>query len=279
MGLSHRKQNLVAGQFGVVQQINPEYETLRRHTFLADYARATGAAGFVLGISGGVDSAVAGKLAQMAVDRLNRLAGRPLPGQASSEYRFIAMRLPYGEQRDETDAQQVLGWIKPTQIIVYDIKPAVDAAAAEYQRATGQQLSDFAKGNLKARTRMLAQYAVAAENGCLVIGTDHAAEALMGFYTKWGDGAADLCPLSTLDKRQVRQIAGHLGLAQTIIEKRPTADLEDLRPQLADEDALGLTYDAIDDFLEGHTVPADVVEQILRQVERTEHKRRRIPGI
>ncbi|POC21628.1 NAD(+) synthase, partial [Vibrio vulnificus] len=94
------------------------------------------------------------------------------------------------------------------------------------------------KGNVKARTRMIAQYEVAGLVGGLVLGTDHSAENITGFYTKFGDGACDLAPLFGLNKRQVRQIAAHLGAPESLVIKVPTADLEELAPQKADEDAL-----------------------------------------
>lgn len=110
---------------------------------------------------------------------------------------------------------------------------------------------DFVKGNVKARARMIAQYEVAGYVGGLVLGTDHSAENITGFYTKFGDGACDLAPLFGLNKRQVREVAAQLGAPEQLVKKVPTADLEELAPQKADEDALSVSYDQIDDFLEG----------------------------
>ena len=101
---------------------------------------------------------------------------------------------------------------------------------------------------------MVAQYEVVGLLGGLVLGTDHSAENVTGFYTKYGDGACDLVPLFGLNKRQVRQLARHLGTPEQIITKAPTADLETLAPGKADEAALGLSYDQIDDFLEGKEI-------------------------
>src|SRR5512142_3273905 len=88
----------------------------------------------------------------------------------------------------------------------------------------------FHLGNVKARQRMIAQYALAGATRGLVIGTDHAAEALTGFYTKFGDGAADILPLSGLNKRRVRALAQHLGAPEQLVFKTPTADLESDAP-------------------------------------------------
>lgn len=107
------------------------------------------------------------------------------------------------------------------------------------------------RGNVKARQRMVAQYTVAGQRHYLVVGTDHAAEAVTGFYTKFGDGGADLTPLSGLTKRQGAALLQELGAPAATWEKVPTADLEDDRPALPDETALGVTYRDIDDYLEG----------------------------
>src|SRR3546814_1546582 len=104
---------------------------------------------------------------------------------------------------------------------------------------------------------MIAQYAVAGAHRGLVVGTDHAAEALMGFFTKFGDGAADLTPLTGLNKRRVRALAQAMGAPDTLVMKVPTADLESLTPLKPDEDAFGVTYAEIDDFLEGKDVSRD----------------------
>jgi NAD+ synthase len=132
---------------------------------------------------------------------------------------------------------------------------------------------------VKARTRMVVQYEIAGMLDGLVLGTDHSAENITGFYTKYGDGACDLAPLFGLNKRQVRQIAEHLGGPAHIIHKAPTADLETLNPQKEDELALGLSYDDIDDFLEGREVKDAVTEKLLYIYNSTQHKRVPIPTI
>ncbi len=132
---------------------------------------------------------------------------------------------------------------------------------------------DFVHGNIKARQRMIAQYAVAGAHEGLVVGTDHAAEAVSGFFTKFGDGAADVVPLTGLTKRRVRALSQALGAPSTLVHKTPTADLETLKPGLPDEEALGVTYDDIDDFLEGKTVEDAALAAIVRRYRLTEHKR------
>jgi NAD+ synthase len=146
----------------------------------------------------------------------------------------------------------------------------VDAAGIDFEHAAR---ADFIKGNVKARQRMVAQYLAAGARGMLVIGTDHAAEAVVGFFTKFGDGAADITPLAGLTKRRVRAIADHLDAADHVIEKVPTADLEDHKPLVPDEIALGLSYDAIDAYLEGRPVSDEDRGTIEAWHRRTAHKR------
>jgi NAD+ synthase len=239
-----------------------------RVKFLADYLISTGLQSLVLGISGGVDSLVGGCLCQRAAE-LARSRGH--------NAKFIAMRLPNGEQRDEPDAQAGLGVIGPDEVVRVDIKPASDAmlqailvGEVEFRDLNHQ---DFLLGNIKARQRMIAQYAVAGARHGLVVGTDHAAEALMGFFTKFGDGAADLTPLAGLNKRRVRALAQAMGAPDSLVMKIPTADLESLVPLKPDEDAFGVRYSEIDDFLEGKDIPDEAFEVILRTYRNSEHKR------
>src|SRR5690606_34466988 len=104
------------------------------------------------------------------------------------------------------------------------------------------------------RVRMIAQYAIAGQRSLLVVGTDHAAEAVTGFFTKYGDGGADVLPLSGLTKRQGRALLQHLGAPERLYTKPPTADLLDDKPGQTDEDELGMSYEQIDDYLEGKDV-------------------------
>lgn len=262
------QQQRVAAELGVAAEFDATADIARRTRFLADYARAASAGALVLGISGGVDSSVAGRLCQLAVEQL-RSACLPI--------RFVAMRLPYGVQADHADAQRALAFIDPDETLTVDIKPAADAMLLQLQAGgmtfddAGQE--DFVLGNIKARQRMIAQYAVAGARRGLVVGTDHAAEAVMGFFTKFGDGGFDLSPLGGLTKRRVRAIALALGGGDRIAHKIPTADLESLRPLRSDEAALGISYDVIDDFLEGRDVDPAAADVILRTFARTTHKR------
>lgn len=255
----------IAAALGVKQQIHPHAEIQERVDFLTSYARSIpGNKGFVLGISGGQDSTLAGKLCQLAVERL-REEGR--------EATFYAVRLPYGEQLDEEDAQQALTFIAPDVTTTVQIRASVDATVAAITEANGEPVTDFTKGNVKARQRMIAQYTIAGDRNLLVVGSDHAAEALTGYFTKFGDGAADVMPLSGLTKEQGRDMLRTLGAPKHLVEKPPTADLLDEQPGDLDEDSLGVTYDVIDAFLTGQEVSATDEEKLVGLYTRSAHKR------
>jgi NAD+ synthase len=257
-------QSLIIRDLAVAATIDPAGEIERRVAFLCDYLRASGAAGFVLGISGGQDSSLAGRLCQLAVERL---------AEAGVDAQFVAVRLPYAVQADEVDAQLALEFIRPTRLVTFDIKRGVDGVAAEYADATGRPITDFTKGNTKARLRMVAQYAIAGDSRLLVVGTDHAAEAVTGFFTKFGDGGADVLPLSGLTKSQGRALLEQLDAPSRLYLKPPTADLLDDNPGQTDENNLGLSYADIDAFLEGEDVGDVVADAIVARYRSTRHKR------
>lgn len=257
-------QRIIIQEMGVAPVVDPAQEVQRRVQFLVDYAKATGAGGFVLGISGGVDSSLAGRLAQLAAEQL-RAEG--------TDAVFAAVRLPHKVQQDEADAQKALKFIQADEVLTFDIGPAVDGFAEGFTAATGHRISDYNKGNVKARVRMVAQYALAGDRRLLVIGTDHGAESVTGFFTKFGDGGADVLPLFTFNKRQIRAVAEHLGAPQSVWQKVPTADLLDDRPGQTDETELGISYDEIDDYLEGRSIESEAAEKIEARWAATRHKR------
>jgi NAD+ synthase len=259
-------QREIMEALNVKPEINPKEEIRKRIDFLKNYLQKAQAKGYVLGISGGQDSTLAGRLAQLAVEEL-RAEGK--------EALFIAVRLPYGVQQDEEDAQRALDFIRADREFSFNVKEAVDAVQTEYDsvsKRTGS-LSDFQKGNVKARLRMIAQYAIGGMEGLLVLGTDHAAEAVTGFFTKYGDGGADVLPLTGLSKRQGKALLKELGAEERLYLKVPTADLLDRKPGQADETELGISYDDIDDYLEGKPVSSEIAEKIEHRYRITEHKR------
>ena len=259
-------QEEIINALGVNSQIDPQAEVIKRIQFICDFLQTTKMKALVLGISGGQDSSLAGRLSQLAVEKLREETG-------DNEYQFIAVRLPYGEQADESDAMFAINdFIKPDKIMRVNIKAATDAMVVSLNEA-GTPISDFNKGNIKARERMSVQYAIGGENKGAVVGTDHAAEAVTGFYTKFGDGGADITPLSGLDKRQGKALLQYLGAPAKLYDKTPTADLEEDKPMRPDEEALGVRYDEIDDYLEGREVSPAAAEKIEGWYRRTQHKR------
>lgn len=259
-------QEDIIAQLGVKSKIDAQEEIRKSIDFLKAYMKKHGfLKSYVLGISGGQDSSLAGRLAQLAIEELRHETG-------DNGYKFIAIRLPYGVQADEDDAQRALNFIQPDVSLAINIKPAVDGEVAVLAEA-GVQVSDFNKGNIKARQRMISQYAVAGENSGAVIGTDHAAENITGFFTKFGDGGADILPLYRLNKRQGKQLLAELGADKALYEKIPTADLEENKSGIADEVALGVTYNDIDDYLEGKQVSPVAQKIIENWWNKTEHKR------
>lgn len=246
--------------------IDPEEEVASRVKFLKDYMMYASMHGLVLGISGGQDSSLTGRLCQLAVEEIRE--------ETDKDCVFIALRLPYGIQQDEEDAQLALQFIAPDRVYRVNIQPAVDSAVASFYDATGFKMSDYNKGNQKAQERMTVHYRFANHFNALVVGTDHAAEAISGFFTKYGDGGVDLTPLSGLTKRQGRLLLQYLGADERIYTKAPTADLLDDNPGQLDEDELDISYDMIDDYLEGKEVPAPIAQRIEQRYSLTEHKRR-----
>lgn len=265
-------QQQIIEQLKVRPVIDAKEEIIKRVTFLKKYLVATKAKGYVLGISGGQDSTLAGKLVQMAISELNE-------EEKEAKYTFYAIRLPYGNQHDEQDALDAIKFIQPEHELTINIKAAVDASYDTFTKTLGEPLSDFNKGNTKARERMKVLYDVGAHFRCLVVGTDHAAEAVTGFSTKYGDGACDIAPLFGLNKRQGKILLQQLGCPPHLYTKIPTADLEDERPGLPDEVALGITYDEIDDYLEGKDVSQKAREKIEHYYNISKHKRHLPPTI
>lgn len=259
-------QTDIIAELGVKATIDPQEEIRKSIDFLKSYLKKYPfLKTFVLGISGGQDSSLAGRLAQLAMAEMREDTG-------DNSYQFIAVRLPYGEQADEADAMRAIDFIQPDVTLRVNIKPAVDAQVASLAE-TGVDVSDFNKGNMKARQRMITQYAIAGERAGAVLGTDHAAENITGFFTKFGDGGADILPIFRLNKRQGKMLLKELGAPEAIYQKIPTADLEDGKPLIADEAALGVTYDDIDDYLEGKEVAKDAQEKIEAWWNKTLHKR------
>lgn len=268
-------QQQIIAELGVQPTIDPEAEIRKRVDFLKQYVLGSGTNGLLIAISGGVDSAVATGLCKRATDELTEETGK--------EYITLGVFQPYGEQSDIEHSYATAKAFGLTHTVETNIQDAVDHAAAVVDKSLEKldannplKMTDKGKGNIKARTRMVVQYALSFEMNLLVVGTDHASEAITGFYTKWGDGAVDVTPLSTLNKRQVRLVAAALGVPADIVTKAPTAGLW---AGQTDENELGITYDENSDYLEGKEISSDAQSRLENYYKKTGHKRDPIPGI
>ena len=247
-------QKFIVEEMEVKPKINIKEEIKNRCLFLHNKMELARKKTMILAISGGQDSTLCAKLIELTCKKYN--------------YNAYYIRLPYKKQFDEQDCQDVIKWLDSKNIIELDISPYVDLI---YQNIKG--ITDFNKGNLKARMRMILQYVIAGKYEGLVIGTDHSAENLVGFFTKYGDGGVDINPLYGLNKRQGKQILEYLNCPKHLYEKDPTADLEEENPALSDEKALGISYDIIDDYLENKTIDLKDKIKLEKMYIRNMHKR------
>lgn len=266
-------QEQIIAELGVKPVIDVEEEVRRRVDFLKTYVKNSGTNGLLIAISGGIDSAVVAGLCKRATDELTAETGK--------EYKTLGVFQPYGEQSDIADSYATAEAFDLKYTVETNIEEAVDEIALEVEHGlknigVHKHMSIPGKGNVKARVRMVVQYALAFEQNLLVAGTDHASEAIAGFYTKWGDGAVDITPMSSLNKRQVRMLASYLGVPQSILDKAPTAGLWEGQ---IDEQELGVSYEDNSDYLEGKTISPEAQKKLENHYMRSAHKRNTIPGI
>ena len=231
-----------------------EYEG--RVAYIRDLVKNSGVSGIVFGNSGGKDSALVGILCKAACD--NTL-GVIMP---------CASKRNYGQDADDGRALAEQFGIESRTV---DLTAVRAAEMAELEKVT--TLNDMAVTNIAPRLRMTTLYAIAAAENRLVAGTGNRSEAYMGYFTKWGDGAHDFNPISDLTVTEVFEFLEYLKAPRCIIDKAPAAGLFDGQ---TDEDEMGVTYKAIDDFLLYGTVNDKDKAVIDRYHSRSEHKRRPI---
>ncbi len=237
--------------------------------FLAEKLRKVGAKGLVLGVSGGLDSAVVLRLCARAVGRQKVLA-LLMPEKDS----------PKQELQDSKELCEQEG--VPYKVV--NITPAIEA----FRKAIKDRIDKKSMANIKARCRMIALYHHANTDWRLVVGTSNKSELLIGYFTKFGDGGADLEPIGDLYKTEVRQLAKQIGIPEKIIKKVPTAGL--WKGQ-TDESEMGIKYDRLDAILSGIELGLDMkeiseraetsrkeVERIARMVRLSSHKRKFQPA-
>lgn len=250
-----------------------------RATELAEWIRervtASGARGIVVGLSGGIDSAVVLRLSQMAMQR-----------------NVLGVLMPcHSDPRDEADARLVADHFEAATLridlapsydrLVTDLKSAVARIPPEFAPAATTQSTDIRArvplANIKPRLRMATLYFVANSLNFLVAGTGNRSELTIGYFTKYGDGGVDLLPIGNLLKSEVRALAKSLGVPDAIIEKAPSAGLW---LGQTDEEEMGFTYADLESYLtrgpEG--VSPALAMRIERLVRASEHKRLLAPA-
>ncbi|HZY70710.1 MAG TPA: NAD+ synthase [Thermoplasmata archaeon] len=246
----------------------PSHARTTIERFLAAHVRDARADGAVVGLSGGIDSAVVARLAHDALGA-ERVTGVLMPDAA----------YPAPLLRETEEYAAALG-------IRTVVRPITEVEAAFH--ALQPELSDrVAVGNVKARIRMIVIYGEARGRNALVLGTGNKSELLMGYYTKWGDGGVDVLPLGDLYKTQIRELARELGLPEAILARPPTAGLWEGQ---TDEEELGVTYERLDRILLGLEelrtesevaqrwgIDESVVREVVRRIHVTRHKRRLPP--
>lgn len=203
--------------------------------WLREQAAKAGVKGLVVGISGGVDSAVVSGLCKRAFPENS--VGVIMPSHSNPVDREDALLIAetHGLKVVEVDLGEV------HQGILERVRKGLNEQGLTFEERLSQ-------GNLKARLRMSTLYTVANALNYLVVGTDNAPESYTGYFTKYGDGGVDLLPISTLTKTEVRAWAAKLGLPDKIVNRVPTAGLW---PGQTDESEMGITYDLIDRYLLG----------------------------
>ncbi|QEH61677.1 NH(3)-dependent NAD(+) synthetase [Spiroplasma chinense] len=213
--------------------------------------------GVIVGISGGIDSAVVVALAKKA-----------FPDN------YLAVWMPcYSSQLDETCKEELTRDLDLNYVSV-DLKQPFETLRDSLNNS-GIEQSKLAIANTKARLRMSTLYSMAQTHNYLVLGTDNADEWHIGYFTKFGDGGVDLLPIVSLLKREVREAAKLLGVPDSIINRAPTASLWE---DQTDESEIGFGYDLIDDYLAGKEVSSEVKERIEQLHNISEHKRQGAPA-
>ncbi|WP_163970117.1 NAD(+) synthase [Oceanobacillus halotolerans] len=239
------------------QTINEIVEWLQKQV------KETGVNGLLVGVSGGIDSAVVANLIKRAVP--DHSLGVLMPIHTKSENMEDANSVV-----EKCGIDSVTVDLTETHDVMYaTIKDSV-VAKGEFNEKNDQ----LADANLRARLRMSTLYTIATNYNYLVVGTDNAAEWYTGYFTKYGDGGVDILPLSSFTKQEVREIAKALDVPDSVINKKPSADLWEGQ---TDETEMGTTYEKIDAYLKGESIPEKDQEIIERMHKRTAHKRNPTP--
>jgi NAD+ synthase len=223
--------------------------------WLRAYALGAGAGGYVVGLSGGIDSAVTAALCQRAM------------GDA-----LLGVLMPCGSASEDAEMAKLVANAFRMQTVTVDLTASYEALLDGLPPGT----SDMARANIKPRLRMATLYALGQTRGYLVAGTGNRSELAIGYFTKYGDGGVDVEPLGELYKWQVRLLAHHLGVPQPIVERPPTAGLW---AGQTDESEMGMTYDQLDRTLAAiqasqmDDLDLTLLRKVQRMISSSAHKR------
>jgi len=235
----------------------PEEITPKIEYWLLQHLEKASAQGFVLGLSGGIDSAVVSVL-------LKRICPENM----------LAVIMPCHSLEHDTQDAYLLAQQFDIPVISIDLSTVYDEFLSSL-RSGSVNTSELAKANMKPRLRMTTLYSIAQSLNYLVCGTSNLAELALGYFTKHGDSGVDILPLGDLLKREVNELARYLGVPGRIIEKPPSAGLW---PGQTDEEEMGLKYEDIDNYLSGSYVGASSIPDVIGdRIRRAEHKRKMAP--
>lgn len=243
----------------VITSGNVEQYVLKIGNWIKEHIKNAGANGVVLGMSGGVDCSTVAALC------------------ATNGINVHLVLMPYGDNMEKTknysDAMELISKFNISYHI-FDIKPAVDSLEIKDVNSN-ETIINLAKANIRPRVRMTYLYEYAQINNLLVIGTGNLSERTVGYFTKWGDGANDLNPVGMITKKEIYVLAKYLGVPDSIINKKPSADLWEGQ---TDEQELGISYSQIDEYILNGTCGDLNIDNIIRtKHERTTHKLKPIP--
>ena len=235
---------------------NLEAYLLEIQSFLKDYLKNSGCKAYVLGLSGGVDSSLVAALARQAVGK-DKLYCYSIDIESNP--------------KDVEDAKKVAKELD----VNLEVINLTDTYHSYLKDLKGKDFLRLSKSNLKVRMRMCALFAYAQEHSGLVLGTDNWDERYVGYFTKYGDGAADLLPIVHLTKQEVREAAKILGISEELYNRIPSAGLFEGQ---TDETEMGISYKELDSYLLGKEVSIDAKKRIEHLHKISEHKRAEIPS-